>query len=90
MTGGAGSEEIAAAVQRESRGLIDYLHGRKQDLVVSAIALHCAFVAAIHVLKNSMPSEQIKPLLEMLHERETVTLSDVEQLMKVDEKVGIA
>ena len=82
--------DMAEAVKRESESLLYYLFVKKQDLVVSTMALHCAYVSLVQVLRETVPADMLRPLLEILRERDGRTLYDIDSFIKKDGKVGIA
>ena len=47
---------------------------KKQDLVVSTMVLHCAYVSLVQVLREAVPADMLRPLLEILRERDGRTL----------------
>jgi hypothetical protein len=82
---------MAEAVKRESESLLYYLFVKKQDLgIASTMALHCSYVSLVQVLRETVPADMLRPLLEILRERDGRTLYDIDSFIKKDGKVGIA
>lgn len=75
---------LADAVKRESESIIDHLYTKRQDLTVATLALHCAYLASLRALRDSMPPNKVNALLDVLRERDDAAFYGY------DKKVGIA
>jgi hypothetical protein len=83
--GGSSNDTLFGnAVKREAENIIHHLYAKHQDLAVATLALHCAYIASLRALKDTVPPSTMDIFLEMLKE------SDSQELRSSDKKVGIA
>jgi len=75
--------DLAEAIKREATEIIYRLFKKRQDLRVSTLALHCAYIASLRALKDSVSKGQMDSFVEMLRQSDNAELA-------CDKKVGIA
>jgi hypothetical protein len=85
-------ELLANAVTREARHIINHMRERKIDLLVSTVALHCAYVAALRVMTESAPAGMIEEVLQYLRRGDAEELGGIDRFLheRNDKKIGIA
>jgi hypothetical protein len=82
---------FADAVKRKSTEIIHWLYGAKrQDLWVTTLALHCAYVASLRLLRDTSTETETAEFIEILQNRDSNETGGLLTTEHVDKRVGIA